>query len=588
MEKILQIWVRADALLAVGRYEDALPLFARVATVVTGDEAPRAKVGYCLRMLSRDTEALAVARETVAAFPDSPAAHYEVALSLLALGQPGGALEAIQQSVRLDPDGAVWARAWAKIAADAQEFDQARVACERACALEPDNPYSWDVLGVVAGGMGDYREAVRCCERAIALRPQDAKFVHRLAWALEGAGDWDAAIESYWNALRLDPRDRHSARNLLTLTIRRFGEVGDRDGAVAAITEYLDFYRALADTVDGMRTEIDSALSGAATNLARLGMHDEALSVVDELIARGRQDLQRNTSAQDRPAQDQPARARLADRLLQRGRRLADLCRHEEAVAATNEAISRFRTLATDSPDDYVDNLADALHWQSRNFARLERRQEAGECAAEAVTICRSAVGRWPRLRDDLAWALCNHADRLAEADQFPAAMSAITEAVELWRVLYAETNADKHLYLLAGEVGHLADLLVKAGRHAEAIGPVEESVELFRRCVAADPHQRYYLDNVLETYGTCLTAVGRHAEALVILDEAIGSLRGQIHQLIKPETNELDDKDPCRKALATSLDAAAISLAALGRADEAAAAIAAAVAERDSCRPFG
>ncbi len=573
--------VRARALLDVERYEDALELFTKVVAADPTDDHSASRVLYCLRMLDRDGEAVTVGRTMVATFPESPRIFHELAHGLSWVGRHGEALEAIQESVRLDPDRAIWHRGHARISSDAGEFVVAKAAIERACVLEPTNPHTWDVRGCVAGDMGDWSEAVRCCERAVALRPANSTFVHRLGWALEGAGRWDDARERYRDALRLDPRDRISANGLLRLMVRQYAETNDRDGAQTAIDECVSFYRRLEVTDEGMRAEVDSALWAAAGGLTDLRMFAEALSVMDELVAWGRSELARASLERTDSEQVDACRDRLADRLLTRARRLDDLGRQADALAASDEALSLRRTLTAAKPADQTEYLTDTLQVRSKFLAKLDRHAEAVESAAESVAICRSAVQRWPRLRDEMAWALCYLAARSHEAGESTAAMSVITEAVELRRVLYAETNADRHRDLLAGEVSHVADLLVKDGRHAEAIGPVEESVAMYRQVVAANPRERYWLDSVLETYGTCLTAVGRHAEALVNLDEAIKSLRGQVDGPIKLGSTELDDRDPCRKTLAKSLEAAAISLTALGRTDEAAAAVAEAAETR-------
>ncbi len=574
---------RARALLDVERYEDALELFTMVAAADPTDDFSSARVVCCLNMLSRYDEAVTAGRAAVAAFPDSPYVCYELGQSLSAVGRHSEALEMIQESVRLDPGWAAWHRGHAWIAAAAGELLVAKAAIERACTLEPNEPRTWDIRGNVALSMGDWPEAVRCGERAVALQPANSMFVHRLGRALESAGRWDDASERYRDALRLDPRNGSSANGLLKLIVRQYAEAGDRDGAMGAIDECVSFYRGLGADDEGTRAEVDSALWAAAGSLTDLRMYAEALSVMDELVARSRSELAHISSGRADSEQVNVCSARLANRLVTRACRLDDLGRHADALAASDEAVALRRKLAAAKPADQIDNLARALRAKARFLAKLDRHAEAAGSAAETVAICRVAAERWPRLRDDLAWALCNLADRSHGAGDSTAAMTAITEAVELWRELYAETKADKHRDLLAGEVSHVADLLVKDGRHAEAIGPIEEAAAMYRQVVAANPRERYWLDSVLETYGTCLAAVGRHAEALVVLDEAIGSLRGQVDGPVKLESVELDDRDPCRKTLAESLEAAAVSLTAFGRTDEAAAAVAEAAVTRAS-----
>ncbi|GAA4457709.1 tetratricopeptide repeat protein [Phytohabitans houttuyneae] len=86
-----------------------------------------------------------------------------------------------------------------------------------------------------------------------------------------------------------------------------------------------------------------------------------------------------------------------------------------------------------------------------------------------------------------------------------------------------ANTGQAPDLSDLAMEVTRLGTLLGTAGRHEEAIGLVEEAVELYRGPVDHEPN----LALALRQLGDCLTALGRPLEAQVALQEAVAVNRG-------------------------------------------------------------
>ena len=79
----------------------------------------------------------------------------------------------------------------------------------------------------------------------------------------------------------------------------------------------------------------------------------------------------------------------LAKALQDHSDRLSFLDHHEEALAASTEAVTIYRELATGCPDTFTRGLASALTDQSERLAALGRFEEALAVSTEAVTMYR-------------------------------------------------------------------------------------------------------------------------------------------------------------------------------------------------------
>jgi tetratricopeptide (TPR) repeat protein len=82
--------------------------------------------------------------------------------------------------------------------------------------------------------------------------------------------------------------------------------------------------------------------------------------------------------------------------LTKKSRRLADLGRREEALAAGEQAVAIRRQLAKDHPDTYLPQLAATLNNQSLRLADLGRREEALAAGEQAVAIRRQLAKDHP------------------------------------------------------------------------------------------------------------------------------------------------------------------------------------------------
>ncbi|MGW4528773.1 tetratricopeptide repeat protein [Amycolatopsis sp. NPDC004378] len=197
-----------------------------------------------------------------------------------------------------------------------------------------------------------------------------------------------------------------------------------------------------------------------------------------------------------------PGMGKLADALLGLASRLSQAGRIAEAVEPAKQAWSVLRRLTT-AEASYRTRLAPAAVLCGSLAGAAARHDEA-----VAATI--DAVATYHILGDQrgLAWALENLAARFSAARRYAAAFGSARECVEVYRSLAAGDASVK------GEWGRAAVLLGshagKANLHTEAVAAGLEGTEVFR-----DLGDRLDLAWALENLAARYSAAGRYDEAV-------------------------------------------------------------------------
>jgi predicted TPR repeat methyltransferase len=106
---------------------------------------------------------------------------------------------------------------------EAQDWDEAGTAFERALALDPRQAQGWYRLGNVREEQGRDEDALACFNKAVALDPSHAQAWNNLGGAHQRLGREEQAITAYRRAMAADP---HLAQPCLNLG-RLAGSRGD-------------------------------------------------------------------------------------------------------------------------------------------------------------------------------------------------------------------------------------------------------------------------------------------------------------------------------------------------------------------------
>ena len=283
-------------------------------------------------------EALAAAREAVAAQPDDATAQRLLAAALRLSGEREAALEAIDRAIDLAPDDANLHLERAGLMLDVRKLDEAQAALARTVGLDPNQFPAYIIQGQLALGRGDLKEAERLVRTAariapdhpqvvaldgsLALRrgdadmglailsqaaqrwPDDIQLRHSLGFAYLAKGHHAFAEQIFRGLLEQKP-DNRSLRVLLAELLRRQGRLGDAadmlspllDGAGALpmarrVVGEIELQagrneRALELLREAMAAQPRDrrAIAGAVEAWRRLGRAEEARSVLDAALA---------------------------------------------------------------------------------------------------------------------------------------------------------------------------------------------------------------------------------------------------------------------------------------------------------------
>ncbi|WP_328383525.1 tetratricopeptide repeat protein [Micromonospora zamorensis] len=286
----------------------------------------------------------------------------------------------------------------------------------------------------------------------------------------------------------------------------------DLDIATAAISTTLTPHQ-LATTADP--AEHARLHETHALRLANAGLHDQALAASQEAVTIRRQLMQSD------PVAYLPD---LAMSLANLGVRLSALGRREEALVPAEEAVDLYRQLAKANPT-YPPKLAASLNNLGIWVSALGRREEALVPAEEAVDLYRQLAKANPAYVPDFAMSLSNLGVWLSALGREEEALVPAEEAVDLYRQL-AKANPT-YLPNFAGSLTNLGARLSKLGRREEALAPFQEAVDLDRQSAKVNPAA--YLPDLagaLDNLGICLSALGREDEALTHSQEAVDLYR--------------------------------------------------------------
>ncbi|MEU0213294.1 tetratricopeptide repeat protein, partial [Streptomyces canus] len=233
----------------------------------------------------------------------------------------------------------------------------------------------------------------------------------------------------------------------------------------------------------------------------------------------------------------------------------------ETAAHLAQRLADQHRALTAADLDAYRPDLALSLNNLANRLGELGRREDALTAIEEAVTIYRKlAVARPDTYRPDLAASLNNLANRLGGLGRPEDALTAVQEAVTIRRKL-AAARPDTYRPSLARSLHNLAIQLGQLGRPEDALTAVQEAVTIYHELAAARPDTyRPDLALSLNNLANRLGELGRREDALTAIEEAVTIYRKLA--VARP--------DAYRTNLALSLNNLAILLGKLGRREDA------------------
>jgi tetratricopeptide (TPR) repeat protein len=140
-----------------------------------------------------------------------------------------GAIAAFQAAIPLTPDAVVAARAFRWIGASYQELkndDKAIEALRESLRLNPRDAVAHNLLGNLHHSREDYRNAITAYQESVRLAPGNAANRLNLGVAQVDAGQDESALANLRESLRLDPEDAR-AWNMLGVALTNLSEDED-------------------------------------------------------------------------------------------------------------------------------------------------------------------------------------------------------------------------------------------------------------------------------------------------------------------------------------------------------------------------
>ncbi|KAF7975799.1 hypothetical protein HWV62_8477 [Athelia sp. TMB] len=166
-------------------------------------------------------------------------------------------------------------------------------------------------------------------------------------------------------------------------------DLGQRQEALAAITEATDSFRALALKYPAFKGELSLSLRVLSSRLGDVGQKEEALLAIEEAV-----ELQRPL-ANERPSEFD---VELASSLNHQSNRLSRLDRHEEALLASQESVDLYRILVEQQPESHKPGLAASLFNLFNRLSKYDLPDESLVAIQEASGLYRELAAEQPAI----------------------------------------------------------------------------------------------------------------------------------------------------------------------------------------------
>ncbi|MFC4034336.1 tetratricopeptide repeat protein [Streptomyces polygonati] len=402
-----------------------------------------------------------------------------------------------------------------------------------------------------------------------------AQLKHNLALRLEAVGEFDdalvqasGAVERFDRLAADDPDFADDLGNALNTLAGAYSHLGFVEEGLEQAVRAVELLRERAESSAEARAFLPTALTSYGNLLGDCARHQEAVAAIEEAVRRQRAALAEAADDQEQVE----SLYRLAGGLDNLANALSGAHRHTEGLAASIEGARAYRELDAASSDRFRGELIRALGNLSGAYAELARWAEAYEVTEEAVRMARELVARHgdvhlTRLADTLnnsAAVLRNIAREEGaggDGDDGEEAVKRITEAVSIYRRL-ATALPGTQLSGLAGALHNLGNALSGTDRPVAALDAYDESVDIYRKL--SDPRPDVFepdLADALVSMADLLHDEGDSEEALRLAGEAAAILQ----RLVDGGRAELDRK------LGSALHLLGLVLFDLGRYGEAA-----------------
>lgn len=207
-KEVTALRARADALLEIGRYRDAVPLLQSGLNQTPDDARLLCRLAFAFHKMKEPTEALRWANEAVGADPSEEWGHRLRSIILLEEGMTAEAVRAAEEAVNCNLDSEQSLHALVKALLGAKEKTRAAQVADHLCLIAPASIWTHNASALAAMHLHQWEKVISHCEASIAIDPEVYSAWNNLGMAQMHLSKCLEAEASFREAARLMPTEK--------------------------------------------------------------------------------------------------------------------------------------------------------------------------------------------------------------------------------------------------------------------------------------------------------------------------------------------------------------------------------------------
>ncbi len=206
---------RANALIEMGRPEEAIPLLVRAIALEPDDAHTRCRFVLALMRVGKQTEALEQAEAALAVDASGEWPHRLRAILLGHEGWHEKALESALEAVRIEPELPSALYTLGSVYVNLKRYRDADEVGVRILEAAPDDSDSHELLAFIAVRQNKHRETELHARESLRLNPENMDAMRFLAIGLRGQRKRKEATEAWLEVVRRNPTNKSYRHELV-------------------------------------------------------------------------------------------------------------------------------------------------------------------------------------------------------------------------------------------------------------------------------------------------------------------------------------------------------------------------------------
>lgn len=207
--------MRAEVLLEIGRYREAIPFLLTALSFVPGDTLLLCRLAFAFLKLHEWPEAMRFADEAVHSNPTDEQAHRLRCEIFLKTNEAAKAVNAAEEAVNCNPVGEQSLHALIKALLADKQKQRAEEVAQRMRQSAPDSLWTHDGSALSAMHLRRWEDVQRHCHASLAINPEVYVTQNNLGMALMHLGRYAEAESRFREAARLMPSDQMLHQRIL-------------------------------------------------------------------------------------------------------------------------------------------------------------------------------------------------------------------------------------------------------------------------------------------------------------------------------------------------------------------------------------